>query len=104
MFSCGLFQRLPGSALLGAYRHDQGSMNLKPNHSSDAAQKLLPPVVADTGVAIATNSLHNNFGHVGANVNLYPDFSHHVASVHVDFANDASRNPACFGDTPSQRC
>ena len=66
---------------------------------SDVAQKLLPPVLAESGVAIATNSLQSNFGHVDANVNLYPDFSHHVPSVQVDFAGDESRNPACFGDT-----
>src|SRR5215470_3258319 len=66
---------------------------------SDVAQKLLAPVLAETGVAIATNSLQSNFGHVGANVNLYPDFSHHVPSVQVDFASDESKSPACFGDT-----
>src|SRR5262249_30577495 len=77
----------------------KGAWTLDRTTPSDVAQKLLPPVLADTGVAIATNSLQSNFGHVGANVNLYPDLSHHIPTVQVDFASDESKSPACFGDT-----
>lgn len=62
---------------------------------SDVAQKFLLPFAA--GLATATNSWHNSFGHAWANVNLYPAFSHHVPTLHSGLARDMSRRPACFG-------
>jgi len=78
-----------------------GAPTLNRITASEVAQKFLDPALAVIGVAIATNCWQSNFGQLGANVNMYPDFSHHVPAVHVGLAKDPSSSPACCAETTS---
>jgi hypothetical protein len=65
-------------------------VNLKRMTRSEVEQKLLTPVLRETGVATTSYSLRTCFWHTLVTLKRYPDFVHHAPEVQFAPANEAS--------------
>ncbi len=88
---CSGAQAWHSDTLTGEIR---GGSVLKRINPSEVEQKLLPPVLLETGVPTTTNSLHNCSLHTAMTLKRNPDFAHHVPAVQVGFPTVASMRPA----------
>ena len=81
-----------------------GSPTLERITPSDVEQKVLVPVLFETGVATARSSLHGCSLQIVDTWNLYPDLVHHPSTVQFDWARDASMSAACAGELALVPC
>src|SRR5437899_3031934 len=90
------FHRLQSATLSGTVNGPSALARITP---SDVEQKLLVPVFLSTGVAIATNSMHDCFLHTPVSLKRYPDFVHHALAVQLSFPRVSLISPACSDDS-----
>jgi len=77
----------------------KGESSRKRITPSDVEQKLRTPVLlAWTGVATTTKSLHKRCLQTAVMRKWYPDFVHQAFLVQLSFAKVASTRPACSGE------